>query len=79
MRPGQNYDKLIEYIESYPKHAHPLLSVWLIATDKEPGTVRDDITTFLTDSNDKLIVVDTTDRASAWQPIGLEWLKNDQI
>jgi hypothetical protein len=79
MRPGQNYDKLIDYIESCPNHAHPLQSVWLIATDKEPDTVRDEIAVFLIDNNDKLIVVDTTNRPSAWQPSGLDWLKNDQI
>lgn len=79
MRPGQNYDKLIKYIEDYPKHAHPLQSVWLIATDKETDTIRDEIVEYLLDKNDKLIVVDTTARASAWQPSGLDWLKNDQI
>lgn len=78
MRPGQDYDDLIDYLESYSQHAHPLMSVWLIATTKNTDTVRDEIVELL-DSNDKLIVVDTTGKAASWRPSGLDWLKNDQI
>ena len=79
MRPGQNYDDLIDYLKSY-KHVKPLLSLWLIATNKSAETVRDEIVNGqLIDRNDKLVVINTTGDAAAWHPGGLPWLKNDQV
>jgi len=67
LSPGQNYDDLIDYLEGYVKHAHPLMSVWLIATSKSVATVRDEITALL-DKDDKVIVVDTTGKGASWRP-----------
>ena len=78
MAPGQNYDDLIDYLESYAKHSHPLMSVWLIGTHKSTETVRDEIVALL-DKDDKVIVVDTTGKAASWRPAGLDWLKNDEL
>ena len=76
--PGQNYDDLIDYLEGYAKHAHPLMSVWLVGANKSTDTVRDEIAALL-DKDDKVIVVDTTGKAASWRPAGLDWLKNDDL
>jgi hypothetical protein len=77
IRPGQDYDDLIEYLESY-RHAKPLYSVWLIVTNKSAETVRDELKNKLLDSNDKVVVVDTTGDAAAWSG-GVDWIKNDEV
>lgn len=77
VQPGQDYDKLISYLENYT-HAKPLYSVWVIKTSKSPKRVKNEIVDLI-DQNDKVIVVDTTGKAAAWYPSGLDWLKNSQI
>lgn len=55
---SQDYLKVINYIKSFPLWAHPLQSVWIISTDKKiPSDIVGDINA-LTDSNDKLLVID---------------------
>lgn len=71
-----DYQKLIEYLQSFINWAHPLQSVWLVETSKSSTVVRDEIRR-KTDSNDKFLVLDIT--VHHWSSFGLgdkvvEWL-----
>lgn len=78
IRPGQDYEDLIDYLKSY-RHAKPLYSVWLIVTNKSAKAVRDELVDKLLDKNDKVIVVDATGDSAYWHPSGLDWIKNDDV
>jgi len=77
IRPGQDYDDLIEHLESY-RHAKPLYSVWLIVTNKSVETIRNELKDKLLDKNDKVIVVDITGDAASWSNVS-DWIRNDEV
>lgn len=74
-----DYAKLIEYIKTYGSWAKPLESFWLIKTDLDIASVRDELKT-KTASNDKIIVMDVTNVNWATYNISKEvtdWMEND--
>lgn len=75
--PGQNYDELIKWLESFETRWHWLDSFWLIVTDLDAGRVRDVLKDFI-DPNDELLVIDVTNDTWASQGFSDEannWLK----
>jgi len=73
-KPGQNYTKLIERLQSYPNWWHYLDSTWVIKTDWTTMQLRDDLLPYI-DKNDELLVVRLEgegawygfeDKASVW-------------
>ncbi|MCK4295503.1 MAG: SinR family protein [Candidatus Marinimicrobia bacterium] len=76
LRPGQNYDTLIEKIKSLGTWCHAQQSVWIIKTTKNSVQIRDSLTPFI-DQNDKLLIMGLTGEA-AWTGFEItisDWLK----
>jgi len=76
---SSDYKKVIDYIKSSESWANPLQSVWLVKSSKKAGQIVEDIYT-LTDSNDKILVVNIT--AAPWSTHGIEkevidWMKSN--
>jgi hypothetical protein len=63
--PGRDYATLWDHLKAYGSWAKPLESVWLIQTDFTPAQVRDAAKIHV-DQNDKILVVDITNKESAW-------------
>lgn len=57
---SSDYKTIIDYIKTLGTWAKPLKSLWLIASEKSVSDVRTDIKN-LTDSNDKILVMDVSD------------------
>lgn len=77
--PGRNYDDVYTQLKSYDNWWHHIESVWIVVTDKTPSQVRDDLMA-RADRNDKILVVDISNRPAAWTGIvekGSTWLKNN--
>ena len=55
-QPGRDYATLYEGIKSDGSWAHPVESVWLLDTTRNPGEIRDYLKQFV-DSNDILFVI----------------------
>jgi len=68
-----DYEVLIKYLKSFNFWAKPLLSLWLVKTDKSCDNVRDEIKLRI-DSNDKVLIVDVTKRPWATHNISKEIL-----
>lgn len=76
-RPGQQYQTLIQQLESFNTRWRVQQSVWIVATSLAAAAVRDKLTPHL-DSNDKLIVAGL-DGEAAWRGYGedvTKWLKS---
>ena len=76
--PGQNYDKLIDALKSYPNWWHYLDSTWILKTDATAAQIRDHLVHFI-DKNDELLVARLTGE-SAWRGFderGSKWLKDN--
>jgi hypothetical protein len=74
--PGRDYGELYRYLNQF-EHCHPLESLWLIDTAEAPSEVRDQIADII-DTNDGVLVIDVTGRASAWQKLNDacgDWIK----
>lgn len=72
-----DYKALIDYMRTFGTRAKPLYSYWLLSTVKSCKDIRDEAKTYL-DSNDKLLVVETSleDWASYNLPAEVtDWLK----
>lgn len=75
---SDSYTDLIKKIKSYPGYCKPEYSLWLISTDKQTDTVRDELKAYL-DTNDKLLVVRVT--GAGWASYNLpsnitQWMKD---
>lgn len=58
---SSDYEEVIEYIKAFNLWARPLQSVWFVVSDdKSVSDIRSDLMS-LTDSNDKILVIDVTD------------------
>ncbi len=79
IRPGKDYTRLIEYFRSFTYWAKPLESVWLIKSTLGAEQLRNAIQVHM-DGNDKILVIDVTKRAAAWNnlpnDVGI-WIKNN--
>lgn len=78
-KPGRDYPKLQEHLESYGDYAHLLGSVWLIKTNSSALQVCQAAMKYI-DQNDKIFVTDITDSSGAvGNNLGdevSEWLKS---
>ena len=75
--PGRDYDDLYKAIKSHNGWAHPMESVWFVSTQLTHIQLRDELKAKI-DSNDKILVVDTTGDQAAWNglpPKVSEWIK----
>jgi hypothetical protein len=75
---SEDYKTVIDYIKLH-NWAKPLKSLWLIKTDKTTSTVRDELNS-ITDTNDKILVVNITGDAWATARISsnvTEWMKSN--
>lgn len=78
LTPGRDYSTLYEHLKSYPAWCRPVRSVWLLKTKDfiAPKEVRDSIAKYV-DSNDKIFVINVTDRGAAWKNLDnqvTDWL-----
>lgn len=74
---SSDYARVVEYMRTYVTRCKPLYSLWMIKTTKTRTEVRDELLQ-ITDSNDKLLVVDVTGDAAAWSGLSQEtsdWIK----
>ena len=76
--PGQNYDNLIEAIKKYGTYCKMNKSDWIICTNDDVTTIRNNLKKYL-DSNDRLFVGQLTGVAawSGYQESTTEWLKKN--
>lgn len=78
-RPGQDYEDLIEYLETMPSWWHHLDSTWIIEAHFSAAELRDKLKTFMDDNDTVLVIVlpKGVDWASFLLPEGNDWL--DQV
>ena len=78
IRPDKNYTNLHAHLKSYGLWAKPLESAWLIKSSAGVEQLRNSIQAHM-DENDKLLVIDVTSRAAAWNKLPADvgtWIKN---
>ncbi len=74
-----DYTKVTDYIKSFDSWAKPLQSQWLVKTTRTTSDVRDALKN-ITDSNDKILVVDVTGDKWATSHISskvTDWMKKN--
>ncbi|MFA6466765.1 MAG: CRISPR-associated protein Cas2 [Patescibacteria group bacterium] len=79
IRPGKDYSTLHHHLKSYSNWAKPLESLWLIKSSLTAEQLRNTVQQYL-DANDKILIIDVTDRAAAWKNLGVNvstWIKNN--
>jgi len=77
--PGRGYEALRSFLESHSYWAKPVESLYLVKTNKSAEVFRNDLLNYL-DTNDKVIVIDVTGRASAWKGLPdkvSNWIKSN--
>ena len=77
---SSDYEDVIEYIKSIGSWAKPLQSVWFVTSSTQTCESINDGLKELTDSNDKILVMDVTD--DDWATCRLskkvaEWMQNN--
>jgi hypothetical protein len=65
-KPGQNYDRLIQALQSVP-YCRPLESTWFIEVTGNARAVRDWLKAFI-DQNDRMIVSEMTPDWAMYNP-----------
>jgi hypothetical protein len=68
---GQNYDKVIEVIKSKGNWAKVQKSLWYLKTVLSAQSVAEAVWAVM-DTNDSLIVIDTTNNSAAWHNLNPE-------
>jgi hypothetical protein len=79
IRPGQNYKRLIDFIQSHDYWAKPLESLYLIKSSSSDESIRDQITSII-DINDKVIVINVTKDSAVWKGLSEDvskWIKSN--
>lgn len=82
MNPGQNYEKVATAIKSLGTASKLLLSLWYVKSDYTADQARD-VVAKAVDANDKILVVDVTNRravprnidSAAWKVVLDNWIK----
>lgn len=71
----KDYESLFEKIKSYGTWSHPLLSTWVVVSNKSATQIRDDLLTVL-DDDDRLFIVESSGNSS-WKNVRCrsEWLQ----
>lgn len=72
----KNYERLFEYLRTYGTRSRPLMSVWVIVTDKSATEIRNEIDEYI-DTDDKVLVVKSGGLA-AWRHLSkqtADWLR----
>ncbi len=80
--PGQNYDSLIDEIKTLGNWAKVQKSFWYVNSSLTAAEAKDKLLPKI-DSNDSLIVIDSTNNGAAWHGLSVEianfirdqWLK----
>lgn len=76
----QDYEKIREYMDGFSYWVKPLKSQWIVKTSKSTDTILAEVED-ITDSNDKILVIDITGTAATWtENIGSEisqWMQNN--
>jgi hypothetical protein len=75
--PGQNYNKVLEVIRSYPRWARLGTSAYEVGTYESVTTVRDNLLRVM-NANDTVFVVDVTGMPAAWHGLPSDvgdWLR----
>lgn len=78
-KPGQDYEELIQKLNSFPTHWHCLDSTWFVVESMTPTQLRDALSPLI-DGNDALIVLDVSGDAGAWTGFSDQcsaWLVNN--
>lgn len=74
-RPGQDYKRLVEAIESYGTYWHFMQNAWVIRSSSSASQVRDYLQQYI-DANDKLFIARLGETAWAgFDTNGNTWLK----
>lgn len=71
--PGQSYQPVYDYLESFPDWCKGLASVYLIETAQNAVTVRNKLMS-ITDDNDEFVVMKVSDDWAAYNFFCAEWL-----
>ncbi|MDI3246899.1 MULTISPECIES: hypothetical protein [Pseudoalteromonas] len=69
--PGQDYEKIFEKIKSLGSWAKVQKSLWYVNSSLSAASARDAVSAVM-DSNDSLIVIDSTNNNAAWTGINEE-------
>jgi len=65
-QPHKDYTTLHDHLKNgYASATRPLASVWIIQSTRAYDAVRDNINAYI-DKDDKLLVIDVTNQATAW-------------
>ena len=78
VRPGKDYQNLIEAIKTYGNWWHCLDSTWIVKSNSTAAQIRDHLSHHV-DANDRLLVADLSGNA-AWRGFDdtcSSWLKNN--
>ncbi len=76
-KPGKDYTKVHNYIQSFPEWAKPLESFYIIKTNLTAQTVINQLLQHV-DYNDKVIVIDVRNNFATWNNLPSEiseWIK----
>lgn len=77
-QPGQDYDKLIDYLKSFGTYWHHLDSTWFLKTTMTAVQLRDELKVYV-DKSDELLILNVS--GDAWASCGFtdkgnDWLRN---
>lgn len=77
--PGKDYTNLHSFLKSGGSWAKPLESVWLVKSSLSAEDFRNTVKLHV-DKNDKILVIDVTNDASAWfnlETAVSDWIKTN--
>lgn len=75
--PGRNYDALHNYLKTNFTYCKGMESVWLLDTNVEPGSLRDQLRKVV-DANDKILVIRVTRQWASTNYGCGDWLNSNE-